>query len=74
MPWNVLKIAAKARRLPEVVILVRILVGLVGVFVLLPVASSLRDPGDLVASDYVGLVLFTGVGLWLLRAAVRGDE
>ena len=74
MPWTVFRIAAKARRLPEVVIVLRILVGLAGVFVLLPVASSLLDRADLVASDYVGLVLFTGVGLWLLRAALRWDD
>ena len=74
MAWTVFRLAAKARRLPEVVIVLRILVGLAGVFVLLPVASSLLDPAELGASDYVGLVLFTGVGLWLLRAALRRDE
>ena len=74
MPWTVFRIAAKARRLPEVAIVLRILLGLVGVFVLIPVASSLLDPANLVASDYVGLVLFTGVGLWLIRAALRGGD
>ena len=72
MSWTVLKIAAKAKSVPEVAIVIRIVLGLVGGFVLLPVATSLLDPAEVTASDYMGLLVFTAVGLWLLRAALRG--
>ena len=72
MSWTVFKIVAKAKSVPEVAIVIRILLGLVGGFVLLPVATSLLDPAELTASDYVGLLVFTAAGLWLLRAALRG--
>ncbi len=70
MSWAILKIAVKAKRVPEVAIVGRILLGAAGGFVLLPVISSLLDPTDLAGADYLGLVVFTAVGLWLLRTAV----
>lgn len=72
MPVPILKLAMKAKDLPEVAIIIRVVLGLVGASVLFPVASSLRDPGALVASDYVGLLVFSAVGLWLLTVAIRG--
>ena len=71
--WAALKLAAKARSIPEVAIVIRVLTAIVGGFVLLPVASSALHPADLVASDYLGLAIFTGVGLSLLRVAFRGS-
>lgn len=72
MPLRFLKLAMKARELPEAVIIGRVLLGLVGAFVLWPVVSSLRDPAALSGTDYVGLVVFTAVGGWLVSVAVRG--
>jgi hypothetical protein len=71
--WAALKLAAKARSIPEVAIVIRVLIGIVGGFVLIPVVSSVLDPTELVVSDYLGLVVFTAVGLSLLRAAFRGS-
>lgn len=70
MALPLLKLALKAKDLPEVAMLGRLLLGAAGVFVLLRVASSLRRLAALTPMDYVGLILFTAVGLWLLRAAL----
>lgn len=72
MPLRLLKLAMKAKELPEAVIIGRVLVGLVGAFVLWPVVTSLSDPGSLSLTDYLGLVVFTSVGGWLVYVAVRG--
>ena len=72
-PWAILKIVSKARSIPEVDVVIRVLLAIVGGFVLLPVASSALHPAELVASDYLGLAIFTGVGLSLLRVAFRGS-
>ncbi len=72
MPVPLLKLAMKAKSLPEVAIVARVLAAVAGLFVLVPVASGLRDPGALSATDWVGLVVFAAVGGWLLRAAIRG--
>lgn len=74
MPWPLLKLAMKAKNVPEVAIIGRVLLGIVGAFVLVPVASNLRRLGDLAASDYIGLVVFSAVGVWLLRVAIKGRE
>lgn len=74
MPLRFLKLAMKARELPEAVIIGRVLLGVVGAFVLWPVVSGLRNPGSLSATDYVGLVVFAAVGGWLVHVAVRGWE
>lgn len=72
MPFRILKLAMKAKDLPEVAIVARVLLGLAGLFVLWPVVANLRQPGALSATDWIGLVVFAAVGLWLVRAAVRG--
>lgn len=72
MPLRFLKLAMKARELPEARILGRVVVGLVGAYVLWPVASSLREPMALAPTDLLGLVVFTGVGGWLVVLAIRG--
>ncbi len=69
MSWTVFRMAAKARRLPEVAIVVRLALGIAGAFLLFRAASSLRAPSDLTALEYGGLALFVAVGVWLLRAA-----
>ncbi len=69
MSWTVFKLAAKARGLPEVAVVVRLALGLAGGFLLFRAASNLRVPGDLTALDYGGLALFVAVGVWLLRVA-----
>lgn len=74
MPLRLLKLAMKAKELPEAVIIGRVLLGLVGAFVLWPVVSSLTDPGSLSLTDYVGLVVFAAVGGWLVYVAVRGGR
>ena len=74
MPIPLFKLARQAKNLPEVAIVLRVLVGIAGVFVLFPVVSNLRDPGSLSVTDYIGLVVFVGVGVWLLRFAIRGRE
>jgi hypothetical protein len=72
-PLAILKIVSKAKSIPEVAVVIRVLVAIVGGFVLIPVVSSVLDPTELVASDYLGLFVFTAVGLSLLRAAYRGS-
>ena len=72
MPLPFLKLAMKAKGLPEVAVIGRVLLGLAGASVLVPVASSLRDPSALSVTDYLGLIVFTAAGVWLLRIAVRG--
>lgn len=72
MPLRFLKLAMKAKELPEARILGRVVVGLVGAYVLWPVVSSLRNPMALALTDLLGLVVFTGVGGWLVVLAVRG--
>ena len=72
MAWTVLKIAAKAKSVPEGALGGRVVVGLVGGFVLIPVVSGLLDPATLSVTDYFGLAVFSAVGLWLVRAAIRG--
>lgn len=72
MPLRLLKLAMKAKDVPEVTIIGRVLIGLVGAFVLWPVASGLRDPAALSLTDYVGLVVFSAVGGWLVLMALRG--
>lgn len=72
MPWTLLKFLNKARHLPEARILIRLALGLAGAFLLFRVIGNLLDPSDLVITDYVGLVVLTAVGLWLLAAALRG--
>ena len=74
MAIPILKLAMKAKDLPEVVIIGRVVLGIVGVFVLIPVATNLRHPGDLSPTDYIGLVVFAAVGLWLLAVAIRGRQ
>jgi hypothetical protein len=74
VPLRLLKLLLRAKELPEAVIVGRILLGLAGVFVLMPVASSLRDLGALSATDYIGLAVFVAVGIWLLQAAIRGPR
>lgn len=74
MPLRFLKLALKAKEIPEVRILGRVALGLVGVFVLAPVVSSLRDPGALSVTDWLGLVVLSAVGGWLIAVAVRGSE
>ena len=71
MPWTLLKLANKARGLPELEIVLRIALGLAGAFLLFRVVTNAMNPADLALTDYVGLVLFTVVGLWLIRAALR---
>ena len=71
MSWTLLKMATRAKDVPEVALVVRIGLGLAGVIVLLPVFSGLRDPGDLAAFEYIGLALFVSVAVWLFRAALR---
>ncbi len=71
MSWTLLKMANKARGLPEVAIVLRIALGVAGVIVLLPVVSSLRSPGEVAGTEYVGLALFLAVAVWLFRAALR---
>jgi hypothetical protein len=72
MPLRLLKLANQARKAPEVVVVRRILLAAVGLFVLIPVATNLMRFSELGATDYIALVVFTGVGTWLLRAAVKG--
>ena len=72
MPLRFLKLALKARELPEAAILGRVLLGLAGAFVLVPVVSSLTDPAALSVTDWIGLVVLTAVGGWLLGTAVWG--
>ena len=74
MPWTAFKLVAKAKNVTEVAIVLRVLLGLTGVFVLLPVGSAILTPNNLVASDFIGLVVFTAVGVWLIRVAYRGSE
>ncbi|MDX1647013.1 MAG: hypothetical protein R3304_07705 [Longimicrobiales bacterium] len=74
MPLRFLKLAMKARDLPEARVVGRVVLALLGVFVLWPVVSSLRDPAGLAPTDYVGIVVFTAVGGWLVGMAVRGWE
>lgn len=74
MPLRFLKLAMKAKDLPEAVIIGRVILGLVGAFVLWPVVAGLSDPSSLSPTDYVGLVVFTAVGGWLVYVAVRGRE
>ena len=62
----------KTKDLPEVRIVARVVVGAVGIFVLWPVASNLRELATLAFTDYVGLAVFSAVGVWLLVLAVRG--
>lgn len=74
MPLRLLKLLLKAKDLPEAVVFGRVLQGLAGLFVLMPVASSLRDLGALSVTDYIGLAVFVAVGIWLLQAAIRGPR
>ena len=74
MPLRFVKLAMKAKDLPEIRIVARVVVGAVGVFVLWPVVTNLRNLPALTVTDYVGLAVFTGVGVWLLSLAVRGWE
>lgn len=74
MPLRFLKLAAKAKDLPEVRIVARLLVGAVGVYVLWPVVTHLPDLPTLAPTEWLGLAVFTGVGAWLLRLAIRGWE
>ena len=53
---------------------IRVMLAIVGLFVMIPVAQSALDPTDLTVIDFVGLVVFTGVGLWLLRVAIKGPS
>lgn len=71
MSWTLLKMANKAKGLPEVAIVFRIALGVAGVIVLLPVLFSLLSPGEVAAAEYVGLALFLAVAVWLFRAALR---
>lgn len=72
MPLRFLKLAMKAKDVPEVALVGRVMLGLAGVIVLWPVASGLRDPSSLSVTDWVGLIVFVAVGGWLLLAALRG--
>ena len=74
MPLRFVKAAMKAKDLPEVRIVARFVVGLVGVFVLWPVVTNIRNLSALTVTDYFGLAVFSGVGVWLLSLAVRGWE
>ena len=64
-------LAKKAKNLPEVAILGRIALGIAGAFVLFPVATNLLRFSTLGPFDYVGLVVFSVVGIWLLAAALK---
>ena len=72
MPWHLLKLANKARKLPELDILLRGAVGLAGLLLLFRTVTNLVNPSDLGVIDYLGLILFTAVGAWLIRTALRG--
>ena len=72
MPLRFVKLAMKAKEIPEVQVVARVLVGAVGVFVLWPVVTNLGDLAALALTDWVGLAVFTAVGAWLLRLAIRG--
>ena len=71
MPWHLLKLANKARKLPEFDILLRGAVGLAGLLILFRIVTNLVDPSDLGVVDYLGLILFAAVGSWLIRTALR---
>ena len=64
-------LAKKAKNLPELALLGRIALGAAGAFVLLPVATNLLRFSELGLMDYVGLVVFSAVGIWLLAAAIK---
>ena len=72
MSVPLLKLAMKAKGLREVAIVGRVLLGFAGVLVLVPVVSNLRDPSALSIADYIGLTVFSAVGLWLLHVAMKG--
>ena len=72
MPLRFVKLALKAKDLPEARIIGRVVMGLAGAFVLWPVISRLREPAGMVVTDWVGLVVLSAVGGWLVYAAVRG--
>jgi len=72
MPWHLLKLANRARKLPELDILLRGAVGVTGLFLLFRMIMNLVNRSDLGVIDYAGLILFTAVGAWLIRTALRG--
>jgi type III secretory pathway component EscR len=72
MPLRLVKLALKAKDLPEARILGRVALGFTGLFVMAPVASALMRPAELAVTDWVGLLVFTTVGGWLIVLAVRG--
>lgn len=74
MPFRFLKLAMKVKDLPEARILGRVILGLTGAFVLAPVISRLREPAEMAITDWVGLLVLSGVGGWLIWIAVRGWE
>lgn len=73
MAHPLLRLVWKVRDLPEARIVIRVLTGVLGIFVLIPVGTNLRRSGDLMVTDWVGLAVFTAVGFWLLARAVRGQ-
>lgn len=72
MPLRLLKLVRRAKEIPEVAIALRILTALVGLYVMIPAGRALLDPSAVSTTDWVGVVVFTGVGLYLLVAAARG--